>query len=167
MLAIMGFGLFGDSRPQFSEQFCLTWACHDLLTLYTTFMWFKVIFLSFLSHCLQFPYFLCWKTWMASIWIKFAKFHTIFFKCGYCSHRRRTFSKKGAGGRKVLFGVDSYLASPYGSCKFSQRWWGVMAPRLFPLHTPMRQMKGSLLLKPSEMNSGRKIGLENALFKQN
>ena len=51
VLAIMGFGLFGDSRPQFSEQFCLTWACHDLLTLYKTFMSFKVIFLSFSSHC--------------------------------------------------------------------------------------------------------------------
>ena len=44
---------------------------------------------------------------------------------------------------------------------------GGHGPPPFPLPTPMRQMKGPLLLKPSEMDSERKTGLENALFKQN
>ena len=77
-----------------------------------------------------------------------------------------TSQKGGQGGRKVLFGVDSYLASPYGSCKFSQRWWGAWPPALPPAHA-YASNEGSLLLKPSEMDSERKTGLENALFKQN
>ena len=77
-----------------------------------------------------------------------------------------TSQKGGQGEEKFFLELILILHHHMVHANF-HKGGGGHGPPPFPLPTPMRQMKGPLLLKASEMDSERKTGLENALFKQN